>query len=101
MSAAQEMRTVPRPEAAELREQSEIELLRERVAQLQTALNSRVAIEQAKGVLMERFSLSPEEAFELLRRAARNSREPIHRLAALVTASPTTPAPIESVRRGA
>jgi len=100
MSTAQETSTAHRREFAE-RERPEIELLRERIAQLQTALDSRVAIEQAKGVLMERFSLRPEQAFELLRRAARNSREPIHRLAALVTASRTTPAPIESVRRGA
>jgi len=80
---------------------SEIDELRERVAQLQTALDSRVAIEQAKGVLMERFALSPEAAFELLRRAARSNREPLHRVAALVTASPTTPASIESARGAA
>jgi AmiR/NasT family two-component response regulator len=71
--------------------ETEINELRERVAQLQTALDSRVAIEQAKGVLMERFSLTPDAAFELLRRAARSNRESLHTLAALVTVARTTP----------
>jgi AmiR/NasT family two-component response regulator len=39
--------------------------------QLQTALNSRVLIEQAKGVLSERLQLSVDEAFNVLRGAAR------------------------------
>lgn len=46
-----------------------------RSEQLQHALNSRVLIEQAKGVLAERYGVPPEEAFEELRRhARRNSR---------------------------
>jgi len=80
---------------------SEIDELHARVAQLQAALESRVAIEQAKGVLMERFTLTPDAAFVLLRRAARNSSESLHKLAALVTASSITPASIEKVRCGA
>ena len=40
-------------------------------SQLQTALNSRVTIEQAKGLLTERLHTNPEEAFERLRRYAR------------------------------
>lgn len=40
--------------------------------QLQFALNSRVLIEQAKGVLAERYALSMRAAFEALRSHARN-----------------------------
>jgi PAS domain-containing protein len=41
------------------------------VVQLQGALDSRVLVEQAKGVLMEREGLSAQAAFERLRRRAR------------------------------
>jgi hypothetical protein len=41
--------------------------------QLQTALDSRVIIEQAKGVLAERLQVAIDEAFLALRRYARNN----------------------------
>ena len=44
------------------------------VKQLEHALESRVVIERAVGVLMERHSLGQLEAFERLRSSARNSR---------------------------
>ena len=65
----------------------ELEVLRRRVAQLQTALDSRVVIEQAKGVLAARLDCSVEEAFELLRRTARGHRAPIHSVAAGIVAA--------------
>jgi AmiR/NasT family two-component response regulator len=70
----------------------------ERSGQLQQALESRIVIEQAKGVLAERFDLDVEEAFELLRRAARSNRLRIHELAAVVVASKTSPPEIENAR---
>jgi AmiR/NasT family two-component response regulator len=74
--------------------------LYERNAQLQRALETRIVIEQAKGVLAERFGVGPEEAFQLLRRGARNHRVRIHSLAARVVESPDTPPEIaEAARR--
>lgn len=72
--------------------------LLERNQQLETALQSRVVIEQAKGVLAERFGTDPETAFELLRRAARSHRLRIQELAARVVAEPSTPPEIAEVR---
>ncbi|MGW0810614.1 GAF and ANTAR domain-containing protein [Nonomuraea sp. NPDC002799] len=43
--------------------------------QLQYALNTRVIIEQAKGMLAERAQISPAEAFTLMRGYARNHNE--------------------------
>ena len=48
-------------------------------------------MEQAKGVLAERFQLSVDDAFLLLRYAARSSRTNIHELAQEVVANGTTP----------
>jgi GAF domain-containing protein len=45
----------------------------ELTAQLQFALNARVLVEQAKGVLMEREGVDARRAFELLRNRARSS----------------------------
>ncbi len=50
-------------------------------AQLQTALNSRIVIEQAKGVLAERLHLPMHEAFALLRNTSRNNNRRLSDLA--------------------
>jgi hypothetical protein len=64
-----------------------------RVAQLQHALTSRIVVEQAKGMLAERYSLTPEEAYELIRLAARSNGLKVHALADSVLGSPRqTPA---------
>ena len=70
---------------------TEVSELRARVAQLQTALETRIVVEQAKGILAERFQLSVDESFLLLRYAARSSRTNLHELASAVITSGTTP----------
>lgn len=67
------------------------EILARRCAQLQEALESRIVIEQAKGVIAERFGLEPEHGFEILRRAARSNRMPLKTLAQQVVSSRKTP----------
>jgi hypothetical protein len=65
--------------------------LARRCAQLQEALESRIVIEQAKGVIAERFGLEPELAFEILRKAARSNRILLKDLAHQVVSSRKTP----------
>jgi AmiR/NasT family two-component response regulator len=74
-----------------------LEALRTENEQLRGALTSRIAIEQAKGVLAERLAIGPEDAFILLRRSARSSRVKLHDLAAAVVASRETPPEIRQV----
>lgn len=68
-----------------------VEQLQTQNAQLAHALESRVVIEQAKGVLAERYSLPMDASFDLLRRSARTNRVPIHELAARVVNEESTP----------
>jgi GAF domain-containing protein len=65
---------------------------RGRVAvELQIALDSRVAIEQAKGVLVGRHGLSPRQAFERLRNLARDQRRPLTEVARAVVSAAQRP----------
>ena len=68
-----------------------------KVSQLQAALDSRVIIEQAIGILAERFDLSFEEAFEVLRAAARNSRREVRAVVEELRVSRETPLAISDV----
>lgn len=76
---------------------AELDELRERNRQLEHALESRIVIEQAKGVLAERLGLDVEAAFDLLRGSARHHGLKIHELAAEVVSSRSTPAPIAAM----
>lgn len=49
--------------------------------QLQRALDSRIIIEQAKGILSERHDISPAEAFQRLRGHARRTQARVHDVA--------------------
>lgn len=67
------------------------QFLLERTIQLQTALDSRIVIEQAKGILAERESISPSEAFDKMRREARSKRIKLHDLATAVVETASNP----------
>lgn len=53
---------------------------------LQAALSSRIVIEQAKGMVAARGGVTVDEAFELLRRQARNTNSRLHEVAECVIA---------------
>ena len=60
--------------------------------QLQHALNSRVIIEQAKGVISHAYGVSPDEAFALIRNHSRRRRNRVADLAhTIVTDLPAVP----------
>jgi hypothetical protein len=74
------------------------EFLLERTIQLQTALDTRLVIEQAKGILAERLGVV-EEAFDVLRAAARSNSVKIHALASDVVRSRQVPPELDGGRR--
>ncbi|WP_055697502.1 MULTISPECIES: GAF and ANTAR domain-containing protein [Streptomyces] len=73
--------------------------LRARNRQLETALDSRVLIEQTKGLLAERLDLTPDNAFDLLRRHARSHQMKITDLARLILTGPPNSGPFPRPHR--
>jgi AmiR/NasT family two-component response regulator len=53
----------------------------ERAGHLQTALDSRAVIDQAKGILMERFKLTADQAFQALTRVSMESNTKVRDVA--------------------
>lgn len=88
------------PDAEVDRLQTLVAMLLERNAHLQMALNSRVVIEQAKGILSERLQMGPDVAFAVLRAAARRNRVKLRDLAGRVVAEAKTPPEIEEALVG-
>jgi hypothetical protein len=62
-------------------QERKVQALQTTVAQLQFALEARVTIERAVGLLAERLSLPVYDAFEVIRSAARTSRREVRSLA--------------------
>lgn len=75
-------------------EETDVGALVERVNQLQAALESRVIIEQAKGMLAAWHEITIDRAFAALRRGARSHHLRIHDLARRVVEERRTPAEI-------
>jgi ANTAR domain len=69
--------------------------LLEKTRQLESALSSRVVIEQAKGMLRARHGVDMPTAFDALRRGARSTQVRVHDLAQRVVDEETTPREIE------
>ena len=73
------------------------EAAEERARQLQTALDSRVVIEQAKGFLAAAAAITPDEAFAVIRAHARRNRLRTHEVCRAVLAGDRlVPGPIDS-----
>jgi AmiR/NasT family two-component response regulator len=53
----------------------------ERAEHLRTALDSRAAIDQAKGILMERYKLSADQAFSRLARLSMETNTKVRDIA--------------------
>ncbi|WP_258052556.1 ANTAR domain-containing protein [Streptomyces sp. Ru73] len=64
-----------------LRQERELRRCQRTVAQLTCALDSRVLIEQAKGMLADRWGVTPEQAFHSLRAYARSHSTKLHTVA--------------------
>lgn len=80
----------------------ELDALRARIVLLETenehlriGLSSRILIEQAKGVMIERLDLRAEDVFTLLRSAARRSGMRLQTIAAEILKTRATPDYIE------
>lgn len=58
---------------------------------LELAITSRTAIGRAEGILMERFSLSPDQAFAVLRRVSQNGNVKLNRVAEELVRTRETP----------
>jgi len=54
---------------------------RDLAGNLQTALESRAVIDQAKGILIERYRLTPDQAFQLLARASMTGNRKVRDIA--------------------
>src|SRR5258708_1835570 len=64
------------------------------ISQLQSPLASRILIEQAKGILAERWRVTPDEAFSALRRQARTNQQALADLArAILSGTPDLASP--------
>ena len=61
------------------------------VTHLETAINVRTAIGRAEGILMERFDLSPAQAFAVLRRVSQGRNIKLNRVAEELVRTGETP----------
>ncbi len=80
---------VPEPDEDIAAMRNRVRFYRTRAEQLQYALDNRLPIEQAKGVLAERYQIDIDSAFELLRSFCRNNNMKIHDVARTLIEQPS------------
>lgn len=61
------------------------------VTHLETAISARTVVGRAEGILMERFDLSPTQAFAVLRRVSQNRNVKLNRVAEELVRTRKTP----------
>ena len=88
-ASEQTIDTIEARETALAPERHELEGLRAELAQRKEQLASLPEIEQAKGILMHNFDLSPDDAFALLRRLSQDSNVKLHTVAERVVSTLT------------
>ncbi|TYP90668.1 GAF and ANTAR domain-containing protein [Blastococcus xanthinilyticus] len=66
---------------------------------LQVALESRAVIDQAKGVLIERYKLTPDQAFQLLARASMSANRKVRDIADQLVRTGELPAVVQRADR--
>jgi hypothetical protein len=69
------------------------------IENLNVALDTRTTIGQAEGILMERFDLSPERAFDVLKRVSSHSNAKVHVVATELVRTRRLPGPGTEPRR--
>jgi GAF domain-containing protein len=79
-----------------------VALARFRIDQnLWSAVDARNLIGQAQGILMERFSLSPDQSFSVLRRYSQNHNRKLHDIAGMLVSTrelPVRPQDLDAAR---
>ncbi|MFE0063456.1 ANTAR domain-containing protein [Streptomyces sp. NPDC059003] len=83
-----------------LAHQRDLTQLHEHNTHLETALTSRIVIEQAKGILAERLRLDPDAAFDRMRRHARAHQQKLNALAAQIIYQPAKDSPFPRPHHG-
>lgn len=64
------------------------------VQDVEEALDRRLVLGQAQGILMERLNLTPEQAFAFMSRASQNTNTSVHEVAAELVRTRLVPSTI-------
>ena len=91
----------PRPVESDCTEHTELSTALRELQELRTAMRTRPAIEQAKGILMARHHCDADAAFAMLRSASMRDNRKLSELAACIVASVASVASVVDGQRPA